>query len=160
MLKIGCGYDVHRFSESRRLILGGVTIDYPLGLLGHSDADVLCHAVGDAVLGALGAGDLGEHFPPSNEEYRGISSLTILERIADLSAERGGEILCVDSTIIAQSPALSSYRNLMCENIAGALSLERHLVSVKATTTEGLGFAGRKEGIAAQAVVLINIKER
>ena len=157
MLKVGIGYDVHRFSEDRALIIGGVQIDYPMGLLGHSDADVLCHAIGDALLGALGAGDLGENFPPTDEKYKGISSMKILGYIQQMISDRKGEILSIDSTVIAQKPRLAGYRKKMTENIANVLNVGNHLVSVKATTTEGLGFTGREEGIAAQAVALLDL---
>ena len=157
MLKVGTGYDVHRFSEDRALIIGGVQIDYPMGLLGHSDADVLSHAIADALLGALGAGDLGENFPPTDEKYRDISSIKILEYIRHMVSDRNGEILSIDSTVIAQKPRLAGYRKEMAKNIANALDVGTDLVSVKATTTEGLGFAGREEGIAAQAVALLDL---
>ena len=157
MLKVGIGYDVHRFSEDRALIIGGVQIDYPVGLLGHSDADVLSHAIGDALLGALGAGDLGENFPPADEKYKNISSMKLLGYIQQMISDRKGEILSIDSTVIAQKPRLAGYRDKMTENIANVLNVGTHLVSVKATTTEGLGFAGREEGIAAQAVALLDL---
>ncbi len=144
-MRIGTGYDVHRLAPGRKLILGGVEIPFPLGLDGHSDADVLVHAIMDALLGAAALGDIGKHFPDTAEEYRGISSLALLERV--------GEI--IDSTIIAQQPKLRPYIDSMRENIAQALEVDLARVSVKATTEEGLGFTGSGEGMAAQAVCLI-----
>ena len=148
-MRIGQGYDVHRLTEGRKLILGGVDIPYEKGLLGHSDADVLLHAIMDALLGAAALGDIGQHFPDSDEAYKGISSLSLLKRVGEILAEN-------DSTVIAQRPKLLPYRPGMMENIADALGLERDRVSVKATTEEGLGFTGNGEGIAAQAVCLLS----
>ncbi|MGB8657943.1 MAG: 2-C-methyl-D-erythritol 2,4-cyclodiphosphate synthase [Candidatus Zixiibacteriota bacterium] len=155
MLRIGFGYDAHRLIEGRDLILGGVKIPYPKGLLGHSDADVLSHAVGDAILGALSLGDLGKHFPDTDQKYKGISSLKILSMIKDLAANEGAHLLNVDSAIVAEEPKLSAHVQKMRKNLADALMVKIDQVSVKATTTEGMGFAGRKEGIAAYAVVLM-----
>ena len=157
MLKIGHGYDAHRLVEGRKLILGGVEIPWSLGLLGHSDADVLSHAVGHALLGAMGMPDLGEMFPNTDPSLEGISSLELLRRIARLIDDRNGEIQSVDTTVVAQEPKLSPYKEHMAENIAEALGIPRNLVSVKATTTEYMGFTGRKEGIEAHAVCIIEV---
>jgi len=157
MLRIGHGYDAHRLVEGRRLILGGVDIPFRLGLLGHSDADVLCHAVGHSLLGALRLGDLGENFPDSDQRYKDISSLTLLGKIADMIRARNGEIQSIDTTIVAQEPKLSPYKLSMIHNIAEALEISDLLVSVKATTTEQMGFAGRMEGIEAYSICLIEV---
>lgn len=157
MLKIGHGYDAHRLVEGRKLILGGVEIPWPLGLLGHSDADVLSHAVGHALLGAMGMPDLGEMFPNTDPSLEGISSLELLRRIARLIDDRNGEIQSIDTTVVAQEPKLSPYKEHMAENIAEALGIPRNLVSVKATTTEHMGFTGRNEGIEAHAVCIIEV---
>jgi len=154
-MRIGQGYDVHRLVEGRRLILGGVEIPYEKGLLGHSDADVLLHAVMDALLGAAALGDIGQHFPDTDEKYKGISSLLLLKRVGEILQENGFFIENIDATVIAQRPKLLPYRPQMAENIAKALGIEKGQVSVKATTEEGLGFTGTGEGIAAQAVCLI-----
>ena len=158
MFKIGFAYDAHRLVEGRDLILGGVKIPYPQGLLGHSDADVLSHAIGEAILGALSLGDLGTNFPDTNEKYNGISSLKILSAIYDLVQKEKAKIVNIDSTIVAQEPKLSSHILQMRNNLAEALKIKLDQVSVKATTTEGMGFSGRKEGIAAYAVVLMERK--
>lgn len=155
-MRIGQGYDVHRLCEGRKMILGGVEIPYDKGLLGHSDADVLIHAVMDALLGAAALGDIGQHFPDTDERYKGISSVELLKAVAGLLQENGYLIENVDSTIIAQKPKLAPYRPQMAENIAEALGVEKSQVSVKATTEEGLGFTGLGEGIAAQAVALLS----
>jgi 2-C-methyl-D-erythritol 2,4-cyclodiphosphate synthase len=155
LLKIGFGYDAHRLVKGRDLILGGVKISYEKGLLGHSDADVLSHAIGEAILGALSLGDLGKHFPDTDEKYKGISSLKILSMINGMARKENAKIIHIDSTIVAQEPKLSPYVEKMRENIADALKIKIDQVSVKATTTEGLGFTGRKEGISAYAVVLV-----
>ncbi len=154
-MRIGQGYDVHKFAEGRDLILGGVTIPYEMGLLGHSDADVLTHAVIDALLGAAGLGDIGEHFPDTDPEFKGVSSIELLKNVAGLLEENGYVVENIDSTVIAQKPKLLSYRPLMAKNIADALNLPVDKVNVKATTEEGLGFTGRGEGISSQAVVLL-----
>lgn len=154
-MRIGTGYDVHRLTEGRDLILGGVSIPYEKGLLGHSDADVLLHAVMDALLGAAALGDIGGHFPDSDEAYRGISSLVLLEKVGELLSEAGYRVGNVDSTIIAQRPKLAPYLPQMREKMAQALGVPVSCISVKATTEEGLGFTGAGEGIAAQAVALI-----
>lgn len=154
-LRIGHGYDVHRLTEGRALILGGVEIPYEKGLLGHSDADVLTHAVMDALLGAAAAGDIGKLFPDSAAEFAGISSLVLLRRVRKTLAERGFAVVNIDATILAQRPKLAPYRDAMRENLAAALELDPARVSVKATTEEGLGFTGSGEGMAAHAVVLL-----
>ena len=154
-MRIGQGYDVHRLSEQRELILGGVNIPYEKGLLGHSDADVLVHAVMDALLGAAALGDIGQHFPDTDSKYKGISSMERLREVGSLLKTHGFVVGNIDATIIAEKPKLASYRPQMAENIAEVLHLNKGRVSVKATTEEGLGFTGRGEGIAAQAAVLL-----
>ena len=154
-MRIGQGYDVHRLVEGRRLILGGVDIPHTLGLLGHSDADVLLHAISDALLGAAALGDIGRHFPDRDPAYKGISSLLLLERVRLLVESEGYRISNVDATVVAQAPKLLPYIPAMRENIAGALGIDVSRVSVKATTEEHLGFTGRCEGIAAQAIALL-----
>lgn len=154
-MRIGNGYDVHRLQEGRKLVLGGVEIPYPLGLEGHSDADVLLHAICDALLGAAGLRDIGHHFPDTDMRYKDINSLYLLGEVADKLNQVGYKVLNIDSTIIAQKPKLAPYIDQMCQNIAEVLQIEIGQVNVKATTTEGLGFTGRKEGIAALAVALI-----
>lgn len=151
-MRVGLGYDVHRLVEERDLILGGVEIPWERGLLGHSDADVLIHAVMDALLGAAALGDIGQHFPDSDEQYRGISSVKLLERVRMLLEEHLYVVGNIDATIIAQAPKMAPYIPQMRKNIADALCLETDQVNVKATTEEGLGFTGSGEGIAAQAV--------
>lgn len=155
-MRIGQGYDVHRLVEGRTLIIGGVDIPYEKGLLGHSDADVLLHAVMDALLGAAALGDIGQHFPDSDERYKGISSIALLKEVGKLLQENGYMIENIDSTVIAQRPKLLPYRPQMAENIAAALGIEKEQVSVKATTEEGLGFTGTGEGISAQAIALLS----
>lgn len=154
-LRIGHGYDVHRLKTGRALILGGVTIPYDLGLDGHSDADVLTHAIMDALLGAAAAGDIGKLFPDNDEAFRGSSSLELLRRVKLHLAEKNYKIVNVDATIIAQAPKLSPYRETMRENLAKVMEVDVEQVSVKATTEEHLGFTGRCEGIAAHAICLI-----
>ncbi|MBP5230113.1 MAG: 2-C-methyl-D-erythritol 2,4-cyclodiphosphate synthase [Clostridia bacterium] len=154
-IRIGQGYDVHRLVPGRKLILGGIEIPFERGLLGHSDADVLLHAVCDALLGAAALGDIGKHFPDTDPAFAGISSLTLLKTCADMLRERGYSIGNVDATVIAQRPKLAPYIDLMRKAIADAAGISADRVSVKATTEEGLGFTGREEGIAATAVVLI-----
>lgn len=155
-MRIGQGYDVHRLVEGRRLIIGGVDIPYEKGLLGHSDADVLLHAVMDALLGAAALGDIGQHFPDSDERYKGISSIALLKKVGKILQENGYMIENIDSTVIAQRPKLLPYRPQMAENIAAALGIEKEQVSVKATTEEGLGFTGTGEGISVQAIALLS----
>lgn len=154
-MRIGHGYDVHRFTEGRPLVLGGVTVAHDRGLLGHSDADVLTHAVMDALLGAAALGDIGLHFPDSDPAYRGISSLTLLSRVGELLAEKGYRVGNIDATVVAEEPKLRPYIDAMRANLAGALGIEPERVSVKATTEEGLGFTGERLGIAAHAVCLL-----
>lgn len=155
-MRIGQGYDVHRLVEGRKLIIGGVDIPYEKGLLGHSDADVLLHAVMDALLGAAALGDIGQHFPDSDERYKGISSIALLKEVGKILQENRYMIENIDSTVIAQRPKLLPYRPQMAENIAAALGIEKEQVSVKATTEEGLGFTGTGEGISAQAIALLS----
>ena len=155
-MRIGHGYDVHRLTEGRRMILGGVEIPYEKGLLGHSDADVLVHAVMDALLGAAALGDIGQHFPDTDPKYKGISSIALLKEVGALLEAEGYVIENIDATIIAQRPKLAAYRPQMAENIADALHLELNQVSVKATTEEGLGFTGSGEGISSQAITLLS----
>jgi len=155
MIRIGSGYDVHRLVEGRKLIIGGVEIPYEKGLLGHSDADVLVHAVMDALLGAAALGDIGLHFPDSDERWKGADSIKLLRQVAELLKEAGYSPVNVDATIIAQAPKMRPHIDAMRGNIAGALGLPASAVNVKATTEEGLGFTGRGEGIAAMASALI-----
>ena len=157
-LRIGHGYDVHRLVTDRRLVLGGVDIPHSLGLLGHSDADVLLHAIMDAIIGALALGDIGRHFPDTSDEYKGADSLVLLGRVNELLASHGAEVVNLDATIIAQKPKLLPYIEAMRENIASVLRVELARVNIKATTEEKLGFTGNEEGIAAHAVVLIEYK--
>jgi 2-C-methyl-D-erythritol 2,4-cyclodiphosphate synthase len=152
---VGIGYDVHRLEEGCSLILGGVEIDHPKGLAGHSDADVLLHAITDALLGALALGDIGSHFPDNDKAYKNIDSRILLRRSAKIIQEKEWKISNVDATIVAQQPKLAPYIKPMETNIAEDLSLQRSNVSVKATTSEELGFEGRREGISARAVVLV-----
>jgi 2-C-methyl-D-erythritol 2,4-cyclodiphosphate synthase len=155
-MRVGFGYDVHAFAEGRRLILGGVEIPHSHGLLGHSDADVLLHAICDALLGAAAMGDIGCHFPDTDPAYAGISSLVLLQRVAELVHGNGYLVRNLDTTVVAQQPRLAAYIPTMAENIRDALDLNIDQVNIKATTTEKLGFAGRSEGIAAYAVVLLD----
>ncbi len=155
-MRIGTGYDVHRLVKGRDLILGGVKIPYEEGLLGHSDADVLLHAIMDALLGAAALGDIGLHFPDTDEKYKGASSLKLLEKVGKLLEEHCFLIENIDATIIAQAPKMRPYIEQMRTNIADVLQLDHSQINVKATTEEGLGFTGRKEGISAQAVCLLN----
>lgn len=154
-MRIGHGYDVHRLTENRKLILGGVDIPYEKGLLGHSDADVLLHAISDALLGATALGDIGKHFPPTDPKYLGADSIELLKQVNELIQQKGYVIENIDSTVIAQKPKLLPYIEKMRENIAKALKISIDSVSVKATTEEKLGFTGSGEGISAHAVVLI-----
>lgn len=154
-MRVGMGYDVHRLVEERKLILGGVEIPYEKGLLGHSDADVLLHAIMDAMLGAAALGDIGKLFPDTDAAYAGISSILLLERVAERLREAGYAVVNLDATVLAQAPKLAPYRERMRENLARALSLDASRVSVKATTEEGLGFTGEGLGIAAHAVALL-----
>ncbi len=154
-MRLGMGYDVHRLVEGRDLIMGGVKIPYEKGLLGHSDADVLLHAISDALLGAAALGDIGKHFPDTDPAYKGISSLLLLEKVGDLLEDKGYLIENIDATIIAQAPKMRPHIDTMRENIAGALHISLEQVNVKATTEEGLGFTGNGEGISSQAICLL-----
>lgn len=158
MNRIGQGYDVHRLVENRKLILAGVEIPYELGLLGHSDADVILHALMDALLGAAALGDIGKHFPDTNEKYRGADSILLLKEVVNLIAKEGYKIINVDCTLVAQKPKVAPYIEVMRTNIAQALGTPLSAVNVKATTTEGLGFAGIGEGMAAYAVASLTSK--
>lgn len=154
-MRIGMGYDVHKLVEGRKLIIGGVEIPYEKGLLGHSDADVLLHAIMDSILGAAALGDIGKHFPDTDERFKGISSILLLKEVGRLIGERGYEIENIDSTIIAQRPKMAPHINTMIKNIAKALNIEEDRINVKATTEEGLGFTGRGEGISSQSICLL-----
>ena len=154
-MRIGHGYDVHRFAEGRELILGGVKIDYEKGLLGHSDADVLLHAVSDALLGAAALGDIGKHFPDTSAEFKGIDSRILLRKVVELLHENGYNVRNIDATVIAQRPKLAPFIGQMRENIAADAGVDKSQVNVKATTEEGLGFTGALEGISAHAVCIL-----
>ncbi len=155
-MRVGLGFDVHAFAQGRKLILGGVDIAHHQGLLGHSDADVLAHAICDALLGAARAGDIGKLFPDTDPAYEGADSMVLLSRVAEHVRSMGFDIVDVDSVISAQAPKLSPYRDQMRENLAAAMKVDVDSVGVKATTTEHLGFEGREEGISAQAVALLS----
>lgn len=154
-MRIGHGYDVHRLVDGRKLVLGGVEIPFQRGLLGHSDADVLLHAICDALLGAAALGDIGKHFPDTDERYKDISSLFLLENTDELLEQNGFKVVNIDSTVVAQAPRLSPYIKKMVCNISGVLGVEENQINVKATTEENLGFTGSGEGIAAYAVCII-----
>ena len=158
-MRVGMGYDVHKLVEGRDLIIGGVKIPHTLGLLGHSDADVLLHAIMDALLGAAALGDIGKHFPDTDPKYKGISSIRLLEHVAGLIAEKGYIVENIDATIIAQRPKMAPYIEQMRKNIADTLGLDVDQVNVKATTEEGLGFTGPGEGISSQAITLLTSVE-
>ncbi len=153
--RCGIGYDAHRLVSGRKLILGGVEIPYKRGLEGHSDADVLSHAVADAILGALGAGDIGKHFPNTEESIRGISSMEILRHVATVAARKNARVVNVDATVLAEAPKISPHITAMQEKIADALGIKANAISIKATTNEGLGAVGRSEGMAAIAVASV-----
>lgn len=155
-MRVGIGYDVHKLVNGRELVLGGVQIPYEKGLLGHSDADVLIHAIMDSILGAAALGDIGKHFPDANEEYKGINSLKLLKEVDKLIKEKSFKIVNIDSIIIAQSPKMAPYIETMIENISNILGIHKDQINIKATTEEGLGFTGRKEGIAAQSICMIS----
>ncbi|MBX7150767.1 2-C-methyl-D-erythritol 2,4-cyclodiphosphate synthase [bacterium] len=155
MYRIGQGYDVHRLVEGRKMILGGVEIPFEKGLLGHSDADVLLHAICDAMLGALALGDIGKHFPDTNESFKGISSMILLEKTNELIVSKKYAVINIDSTIVLQKPKIAPYIKNMTENISRVLKIETDAVSIKATTSEGMGFTGTGEGITAYAIVLL-----
>ncbi|WP_066640543.1 2-C-methyl-D-erythritol 2,4-cyclodiphosphate synthase [Desulfolucanica intricata] len=154
-MRIGFGYDVHRLVENRPLVLGGVTVPYQFGLAGHSDADVLVHAIMDALLGAAGAGDIGRHFPDYDRKYKDISSLVLLDRVSEIILTRGYKVGNIDAVIVAQRPKLAGYIPKMVEKVATVLKLSPQQINIKATTTEGLGFTGTGEGIASYAVALL-----
>ncbi len=154
-MRIGIGFDAHKFIEGKPLILGGVEIPFEFGLEGHSDADVVAHAIMDAILGAVAAGDIGQHFPDTDEQYRNISSMILLSRVGRMLSERGFRVGNIDCVAVLEEPKVSPHREAMREKIAGALEIEKDRVGLKASTTEGLGFTGRREGIAAYAVVLV-----
>jgi 2-C-methyl-D-erythritol 2,4-cyclodiphosphate synthase len=155
--RVGFGFDLHPFAAGRPLVLGGVTVEFDRGLAGHSDADVLSHAVGEALLGALALGDLGRHFPDTDPRYRGISSLTLLRHVVELVRARGGRLVNVDATVLAQAPRLAALLPEMAKRLADVLGLEIDRVSVKAKSPEGLGLLGREEGMAAMAVVSVEV---
>ena len=154
-MRIGMGYDVHKLVKDRKLILGGVEIEYEKGLLGHSDADVVVHAIMDALLGAAALGDIGKHFPDTDPKYKGISSIELLKHVGKLLKENGYVIGNIDATIICQRPKLAPYREEMVQNVAKALEIETNQVCIKATTEEGLGFTGEEKGISSQAIALL-----
>ncbi len=154
-MRVGQGFDAHRFEKGRKLILGGEEIEHPMGLLGHSDADVLTHALIDALLGAAGLGDIGMHFPDTDPAYRDASSIGMLKTVADDIRALGFQVANVDVTVFAQSPRIAPFRAAIVGNLAEAMNIEPERISVKATTTEGMGFIGRSEGMAAAAVVLV-----
>ena len=156
-MRIGLGYDVHRLVEGRDLIIGGVKIPYEKGLLGHSDADVLLHAIMDSLLGASALGDIGKNFPDTDEKYKGISSIKLLEEVGKLLLNNGYSINNIDSTIIAQKPKMAPFIQQMRENIANALNIDLMQINVKATTEEGLGFTGNGEGISSQSICLLEV---
>lgn len=157
-IRVGHGYDVHRLVENRKLIIGGVEIPWELGLLGHSDADVLLHAISDAILGAAALGDIGRHFPDTDEKYKGADSLMFLKEVCAKAAEKGYRVSNIDATVIAQKPKMKDYIPKMCKNVAKACGVDTDRVNIKATTEEKLGFTGRQEGISAHSVCLL-IKE-
>lgn len=154
-MRVGMGYDVHKLVDNRKLILGGVEIEYEKGLLGHSDADVVVHAIMDALLGAAALGDIGKHFPDTDPKYKGISSIELLKHVGKLLKENGYVIGNIDATIICQRPKLAPYREEMVQNVAKALEIETNQVCIKATTEEGLGFTGEGKGISSQAIALL-----
>ena len=154
-MRVGMGYDVHKLTEGRDLILGGVKIPWEMGLLGHSDADVVVHAIMDALLGAAALRDIGRHFPDTDPQYKGISSILLLKKVGELLKEKGYQIVNIDSTIIAQKPKLLPYIDTMIENVAQALEISADQVNIKATTEEGLGFTGTLQGISSQAICAI-----
>ena len=157
-MRIGMGYDVHKLVPERKLILGGVDIPYALGLLGHSDADVLLHAIMDSLLGAASLGDIGKHFPDTDDRFKGISSIELLKEVGKLISEKGYKIGNIDATIIAQKPKMAPHIPLMRENIASALNIDLEQINVKATTEEGLGFTGEGKGISSQSICLLTNK--
>lgn len=159
MMRIGTGYDVHRLVDNRKLFLGGVEIEYEKGLLGHSDADVLLHAIMDALLGAAGKGDIGKLFPDTDHQYKGIPSMELLKKVREVISGLEYSVVNIDVTVIAQQPKIAPYISEMCSNIAEGLHIDRNQINIKATTEEGLGFTGEGLGIAAQAICLIKKEE-
>ena len=159
MTLVGLGYDVHRFAEGRKLILGGVEIPYALGLDGHSDADVLCHAIADAILGAIGEADIGHHFPNTDPACEGMDSLEIVRRAVELVQQQGGRVINIDSTLVAEAPKIAPHLTAMKANLARVLALPEKRIGIKATTNERMGFLGRKEGVAAMAVASVEMPE-
>ncbi len=159
MTLVGLGYDVHRFAEGRKLILGGVEIPYALGLDGHSDADVLCHAIADAILGAIGEADIGHHFPNTDPACKGMDSLEIVRRAVELVQQQGGRLINIDSTLVAEAPKIAPHLTAMKANLARVLALPEKRIGIKATTNERMGFLGRKEGVAAMAVASVEMPE-
>ena len=159
MTLVGLGYDVHRFAEGRKLILGGVHIPYALGLDGHSDADVLCHAIADAILGAIGEADIGHHFPNTDPACEGMDSLEIVRRAVELVQQQGGRVINIDSTLVAEAPKIAPHLPAMKANLARVLALPEKRIGIKATTNERMGFLGRKEGVAAMAVASVEMPE-
>ena len=159
MTLVGLGYDVHRFAEGRKLILGGVEIPYALGLDGHSDADVLCHAIADAILGAIGEADIGHHFPNTDPACEGMDSLEIVRRAVQLVQQQGGRLINIDSTLVAEAPKIAPHLTAMKANLARVLALPEKRIGIKATTNERMGFLGRKEGVAAMAVASVEMPE-
>jgi 2-C-methyl-D-erythritol 2,4-cyclodiphosphate synthase len=155
--RCGIGYDAHRLVSGRKLILGGIEIAHKGGLQGHSDADVLSHAIADAILGAIGAGDIGKHFPNTEESIRGISSMKILRHVATIAAQKNARVVNVDATVLAEAPKISPHITAMQEKIADALGVKANAISIKATTNEGLGAIGRNEGMAAMAVASVEV---
>ncbi|PIU67832.1 MAG: 2-C-methyl-D-erythritol 2,4-cyclodiphosphate synthase [Armatimonadetes bacterium CG07_land_8_20_14_0_80_40_9] len=159
-MQIGIGYDLHKLVKGRRLILGGVEIPYPQGLLAHSDGDVLVHSIIDALLGALGEGDIGQHFPDTDEQYKDIKSLILLGKVKEMLKKKGAEIGNIDATVLAERPKIAPYVKEMKENISRTLKIEKEKINIKAKTNEGLGFIGKGEGIAALAVVSLKVVEK
>ena len=157
---VGIGYDVHRFAEGRRLVLGGVEIAHAMGLDGHSDADVLCHAIADAILGAIGEADIGHHFPNTDPSCEGMSSLEIIRRSVELVEQQGGRVVNIDATLIAEAPKIAPHLAAMKQKLASVLGVEGRRVGVKATTNERMGFLGRREGVAAMAVASVEVPDR
>jgi 2-C-methyl-D-erythritol 2,4-cyclodiphosphate synthase len=156
--RIGIGYDAHRFAPGRKLVLGGVEIPHSVGLDGHSDADVLCHAIADAILGALAEGDLGRHFPPESAEWKGASSLVLLSKVMDVARRRGARVVNVDSTLLLEAPRIARFADAMREALGRVLNVPSDAVSIKATTNEGLDAVGRGQGAAAHAIVLLDLR--
>jgi len=159
-MQVGIGYDLHKLVKGRRLILGGVEIPYPQGLLAHSDGDVLVHSIIDALLGALGEGDIGQHFPDTDEQYKDIKSLLLLRKVREMLKKRGAKIGNVDATVLAERPKISPYVERMKENISSTLKIKKEKINIKAKTNEGLGFIGKGEGIASLAVVSLKVVEK